>query len=409
VGNDNTVYAYGGGTLIEKIGDPINKYLQEELNTQYQYRCWMAMGPENKWMWIYFVPEGQIYVTRAYGMNMSTGAWTVRDFANKFGTDEGITCVKLLGSETYTIGETYSTALVTDSPFDSAANDADTPGDVTEKYGDTLYDSTLNIIDWSDIDETLDFTQLDFSLGGLTFCFTTPVSDATEIIGGDDTDYSGLVMRVDDGSDSADLPNGTHYYTLTDVCTENDVAGVSCAVHIQPSETTGTACADLSTETPVVATDTTATLYDPSGETYNDNLQTYIAGERLVMGDATGYVYQFDTTVLTDDGAEIDARHITPVIDGGEPDKYKRWPGISIVAEGSASGGMYVRHRTASFDTSDTGWTDQSIDLTTNFIEDDVWINQTSKRIQFEFQELSEMTFKLRSYEVKTPDIQDNR
>ena len=419
VGNDYNIYAYFGGTVIEKIGDPIHKYLQDELNTAYQYRCWLVMGEGNRWLWLFIVPTGQTFITQAYGMNMATGKWTVRDFANKFGAGEGLTSANLIGSDSYTIGDTYTTALATNSAYDAADNTEADAGDVTEKYGDVLFDSTASVLDWSSLSVVADYDfswkagEVDLTDGGLSFCFSY-ANDPTKLVDttlhSDGTTYSGIIIRIDDGSDSDDIPNGSHYYTLTDICSVLDAGtDYTVTVYIQPCETTGTGISDLSTDTPVFGGDTTATLYDPSGDTYNDVLQTVIVGDRLIVGDATGYVYQFDTTVLTDDGVAIDARHMTPVIDGGEPDKYKRWPGVSIVAEGSVGGGIYVRHRTASFDTSDTGWTDQSIDLTANFTEEDVWINQTSKSIQFEFQEYSKMTFKLRSYEIKEPDIQDNR
>lgn len=419
VGSDYNVYSYYGGTNISRIGDPIHKFLQDELNTSYQYRCWIEMGPENKWLWIFIVPTDQSFITKAYGMNMVTGAWTVRDFANKFGTDEGITAVNLIGAESYTIGETYTTALATLSPYDAADNTSTTAGDTTERYGDVLFEGTAGVLDWSSLSATADYDfswkagEVDFSEGGLLFCFSY-ANDPTKLVDltihEDGTNWSGIVIRVDDGSDSDDMPNGSHYYTLTDVCSVLD-AGTDYTVtlHVQPCETTGTGVADTSSDTPALGGDTTATLYDPSGETYNDVLETVLVGDRLMIGDATGFVYQFDDTVLTDDGNAIDARHITPVIDWGEPEKYKRWPGISVVVEGTDDGAIYIRHRTGNFDTSETGWTDVSIDLTDEVLEDTVWLNRTSKRIQFEFQEYSETTFKLRSYEVLTPEVQANR
>jgi hypothetical protein len=422
VGDDYNIYAYRGGTDIMRIGDPVHKYLQEELNTTYEYRCWLVMGPENKWLWLFIVPAGQIYCTKAYLMNMSTGAWTERDLRNSFGDQEGVTCVNLIGSESYLTGETYTTALATNSPYDatgSGAADATTISDVTERYGDVLYDSTTTqMIDISalDISDGECITEVEFSEGGLFFCFTTRTADPTILLA-DDTSafsdwstYSGMIMRIDDGSQGTNMQYGTHYYTLADICSEQDVAGFSVRAYVLPSDTTGLAVGDASANVPALdETHNAIVIFDPSGETYNDVIQENLVGDRLMIGDATGYVLQFDDTIRTDDGEVIDSRHLTPVFDWGQPDKYKRWPGISFVAEGTASGGIWLRHRTGSFDTSDTGWTDVSIDLTDEFIEDNVWINQTSKRIQFAAMAYSEHLFNLRSLEVLEPEVQDNR
>jgi hypothetical protein len=399
VGDDYNIYAYRGGTDIVRIGDPVHKYLQEELNATYDYRCWLVMGPENKWLWLFIVPTGQIYCTKAFGMNMSTGAWTERDFRNSFGDQDGITSVNLIGSESYTTGETYTTALATVSSYQADAS-TDTIADVTERYGDMLLDSSRTL--------TLDYSNGTWSLGGLDYSLNAQVftTDFTE---------NDLIVTYD-GSNASNVAYGQHYYTAYDVSdngfsvkpTETSFAGDLTGPH-GIADASDTTPADMS-----ITNDKTFSVYsvcneDAPGETYNEVLQENLVGDRLMIGDATGFVYQFDDTVLTDDGEAIDARHITPVIDWGRPEKYKRWPGVSFVAEGTTGGGIWLRHRTGNFDTSDTGWTDTSIDLTNEFIEDTVWINQTSKRIQFAAMAYSEHIFNLRSLEILEPEIQNNR
>jgi len=340
------------------------------------------------------------------------GSWQVRDFAHVFGSASGITAVTLAGSGSYMVGDSYAEALNTLSAYDSADDTATTAGDTTEKYGDVLFDSTNNIVDWSAVDETLDFTQVAFSAGGLFFCFTTPSGDATALVG-DDTDYSNLIMRIDDGSDSDDMPNGSHYYSLTDVCIEDDVAGVSCKVSLQPCESTGTAAADTSSDNPALSEDTTATIYDPSGTTYRQVLNEIKVEERMIIGDDSGFIYQFDTSVTTDDGEDIVARHRTPVIDLDQPDKYKRWDKISLNAasEMTVDGAVQINYRLGNFDTSETGWsdyTDDVHDVTIEFTEFDVFINESSKKLQIEFRDYSGSNFKVESFQL-FGEVLDNR
>jgi len=230
---------------------------------------------------------------------------------------------------------------------------------------------------------------------------------------GDDTDYSNLIMRIDDGSDSDDMPTGSHYYTLTDVSIEDDVAGISCKVHIAPCESTGTGVADTSSDTPALHADCSATIYDPSGTTYRQVLDEINVKERMIIGDDSGFVYQFDSSVNTDDGEDIVARHRTPIIDLGKPDLYKRWDKISLTAaaEMTTDGAVQVNYRTANFDESETGWSDDTNDahdVTVDFTEFDVFINQSSKNLQLEFRDWSGSNFKIKSYEIYG-ELLDNR
>ena len=412
VGNDYNIYAYYGASVKEKIGDKIHKFLQEDLDTDYQYKCRMAFGPENKRIWIFIVPSGSVFARKAYILDVRNGSWQVRDFEHVFGSSSGITAVTLAGAASYIVGDTYAEALNTLSSYDSADDTATTAGDTTQRYGDALYDNTGQLIDWSTVDETLDFTQVAFSAGGLFFCFTTPSGDATALVG-DDTDYSNLIMRIDDGSYSSDMPNGSHYYTLTDVSIEADAAGVSCKVNIAPCESTGTAAADTSSDTPVLSADTTARIFDPSGATYRQVLDEIRVKERMTIADDSGFVYQFDASVSTDDGNDIVARHRTPVIDLGQPDRYKRWEKVSLnaAAEMTCDGAVQVNYRLASFDTSDTGWSDDTHDVhevTVDFSEFDVFINRSSKQLQLELRDWSGSNFQVKSYQIYA-EILDNR
>jgi hypothetical protein len=304
-----------------------------------------------------------------------------------------------------------------------------TSGDATLRYGDVLRgDTTSNVIDWSEFDWTagagdgLDFTGGEFSEGGIFFCYTTVTSqDETEWICNsvmnESTSYSGLVMRIDDGSDSANIVWGTHYFTLGDVCHELDAAGASVRVYVEPRDSTGRALADLSADVPdinSISTDTTATLFCPSGDTYRQSINETLKQARMIIGDSSGFVYEFDPTHTTYAGENITSRHFTHVEDFQEPDKYKRWNWISIVARWNpdiaSNGGVKIRHRIASFDTSDTGWFgDFTVDLTAVWKEYKLYNNRSSKRIQYEFADAAGSNFQISEYKIGSPQIQDDR
>jgi len=358
VGNDFNVYKYFGGSVKIPIGDPVHKNLREDLNPIYANRCWMVMGSKSDYLWIFIVPTGSEYVTMAYEMNMKTQAWNIRDFTHKWSTG-GITAAGLGGGQTYIIGDTYATALNKLSAYDAADDTATTAGDVTEKYGDVLFDNTGQVLDWSvmsavaEYDFSLKLGEVDFSAGGLFFCFSY-ANDPTKLVG-DDTDYSNMIIRFDDGSLSTDIPNGSHYYTITDVSSTLD-AGTDYTVtcHIQPSESAGTGIADTSSDTPALDGTSWMTLFDPSGETYRQKAEERRTDDAMMFGDDSGLIYQEDYDMSAcDDGEDVLWRHRTPVIDWNAPDIWKRWAGIAVVAKGDS---YSLRYRTSDFDTSETGW-----------------------------------------------------
>jgi hypothetical protein len=388
VGSDHNVYAYYGGTVIKDIGDPIHRHLIDDLDEDYTYRCWMAMGPKAKFLWILIVPNGATYITKAYRRNMATGAWCVRDFSGKWTTTSGVTAISLAAANAYTIGETYAEALDTISTADVSDG-----GDATVRYGDKLLDASRTL--------TKDLTQGTWSQAGSDYSLNA------ENFKAEFTDND--MMVVFDGSDATNTRTGTHYYTVYDVSTNGfsvRAGGRSTGVDF--------GIADVSTNTPAdlsVAGNDTIGFYstcseDTPGQTYNQILEQIRQRERLVMGDSGGFVYQIDETYATDDGNNMDCRHLTPVFDWNEPSKYKLWPGLSVVAKGSS---MTIRYRTDNFDTSDTGWNDLTQALTSDYEQYNVWANKSSKRIQACFKDFTGEDFDLREYEIMNPLVEENR
>ena len=129
------------------------------------------------------------------------------------------------------------------------------------------------------------------------------------------------------------------------------------------------------------------------------------------MGDATGLVFAFDDATYNFDGNSITARHPTHVEDWQQPDKYKRWDGISLVAREriSGNGGIKIRYRTGNFDTSDTGWAgDFTQTLTSDLVEYRFFNNVSSKKIQYEFNNAAGSDFEIAEYKIHDPEIQDH-
>ncbi|KPL25582.1 MAG: hypothetical protein AMJ75_00260 [Phycisphaerae bacterium SM1_79] len=387
VGTDYNIYSYYGGSLIKPIGDAIHKYLQDELDPTYNARCWMLIGPEHKRLWLFIVPSGSTYITKAYCMNMLTNAWTIRDFASKYSSAEGITAVTLAGAESYTSGDSYSEALDTLSPYD--ANDGTgTAADLTIRYGDKLLDTSRTL--------AFDPTNASFCAGGLRFDGSVGANYKADFTIND-------IMVIEDGSiytTDGTYTNqfGTHFYAIEDVSTDkawvrawDDSIGACITADITVDDTLSFG------------------LYNPNGDTYNEVVEVRELKERILLGDATGMIFQVDETYTQDDSNLIACRHVTGEFDWGLPDTMKRWPGLSVVAEGSDDGAMYVGYRISDFDTSDTGWTDVSFDLTSNYEEKTFWINKSSTNIQFAMKDFSGKAFSVRSYKVLEPLVEENR
>lgn len=387
VGTDYNVYAYNGGQAIKPIGDSIHKFLQDDLEAAYDYKCWMIMGPEAKFLWLFIVPSGGEYITKAYVRNQLTGAWQVRDFSSKY-TSGGITAVALAVAETYSIGETYQEALDTLS-----ANDISDAGDATERYGDLLMDTSRTI--------SADYTEGTWSAGGFDY------SNNGDNFHADFTDNDLVV--VFDGSGATNVRWGTHYYTAYDVSTN----GFSIYGTQDTSDDGEHGIADNSTNVPAdlsVSGADTIGFYsvcseDSPGETYRDTVREINKKDRLVMGDSDGYVYEMDETYTKDDGSNLSCRHLTPVIDAGIPHNFKRWGGIFLSADGSENGAMQLGYRTDYFETSDTGWTDFTIDLSTENRLFEFWPNVSSKKIQYRMQDFSSKSFRVSDFVIGQPNV----
>ncbi len=261
VGNDFNVYAYFGGSNLQKISKGIDFYLRRDLDPAYAHRSWLQMGAENSRLWLFIVPNGKTYVTEAYAIDMVTGNWMKRDFTHKWSTG-GISAVGLIGASSFETGQTYA---------DAAA------------IGDT---------------------------------------------------YAARVT---------------------------------------------------------------------AGETYAQILSIELTQESLVLGDNSGFGYQYDSDLTQDDTVDIPAKHITEIYDLFQPRFNKIWPGFLITAKGS---GLIVSYRTGNFQTTGTGWTAfTELALTSEYVDYVLTINDTAKRIQFRFTNADGDTFNISNYGLVEPIV----
>jgi len=380
VGTDLNVYAYYGGSLLKAIGDPIHKYLQRDLATDYASRCFLRIGPLGKRLLLFIVEGSGTYITKCYYMDMLTKAWGVRDYSNKFSSSgTGITGITISGSSIYTTGDTYEEALDTLSSYD-AADGTTTAGDVTTRYGEHLLDTSRSL--------SFDPTNASWCDGGQGFDGSVGADYKADFTKND-------ILMIEDGSTflrDGTYTNqfGTHFYTI------DDVTSAWAQISLIAALTGACVTADV---TP--ANEVTFGLWSPVGDSYNDVLEVIQTAERMILADATGLVYEVDETYTDDDGSLIDSRHLTKEFDMDQPDVYKRWHNLAVVADGTVGGAMQVGYRTTNFETSDTGWEDFTFDLTSEFQEKTFFSNKTSKRIQYRFTDFSGKSFNVREYKLK--------
>lgn len=389
VGTDFNVHAYSGGSVRKSIGDKIHKYLQDDLDPQYKKRCYLTMGPQGKFLYIFIVPSGSTYITKAYRRNMQTEAWMIRDYYDAWSSTTGISSVCLAAAESYVIGETYQTALDTNSAY--AVSDA---GDITRRYADSLLEISRTL--------TKDYTAGTWTAGGYDY------SKAAEAFTADISEND--IMAVYDGSDATNTRYGTHFYTIYDVSTN----GFSTLGTEDKTTNQEHGIADASDSVPAdlsVAGNDTIGFFSACdsgivGDTYDQVLENIQTAEKLILGDSGGFIYEIDETYTDDNGTDIDSRHLTPVVDAGMPGNYKRWPGVKVTAKGTR---FIVGSRIGNFDTSDTGWSDISQELTSEWINYEFPLNITSKKIQWYIKDLSGQDFQVSDFEIGQPIIEDNR
>ena len=355
VGNDYNIYAYYGGSNYERIGDKIHRFIQRDLDPQYAYRSWLCMGAENSRLWLFIVPNGKTEVTQAYAIDIRTGSWQKREFTHKWPTG-GITSVSLIGSGSYTTGKTYREALLDRSPSKVVA------------------------------------------IGGavrLTNVVTVTTSTAHAFVAGETV----VLADVDDGAE-ADVFSGSHIITSVPATPKDANNNPTTFTFAQ----TGADESNNAAGTALVDKPPTSVDYQNSAETSRQMLTEVLTTERIALGDSAGYVYQYDSDLTQDDNVDIPSKHITEVYDLGLPSKNKIWPGIQVTAKGT---GLIVSYRTGNFETTDTGWTAFTEQvLTSEFVDYEFTVWDTSKKIQFRFTNADGDPFQISNYSIIEPALE---
>lgn len=144
IGSDYVIYAYFGGTSYQSIGDKtIRDALAADLEPARLTRCRMSIGANGSRLWIYIVRRDAEYATRAYGVDLRTGAWMIRDYAHKWPTG-GITAAALVGSSIDTRGRTWQEDLDSGETYAEAL----IAGTTWEQLTDTIMlDETIVLAD----------------------------------------------------------------------------------------------------------------------------------------------------------------------------------------------------------------------------------------------------------------------
>lgn len=317
VADDFNVYAYYGGTVKQAIGTKIQSTLQEDLNTDYVYMAKIAIGKDGRRLWI-FIPSGDgYYNTKAYIYDIRDDKWMIRNFDDKYDTG-GITAMAIVGAQRYEVGASYNVAMHTVSPND--ISQTATNEDVTVRYGDFLLDTSRTLDATGD---AFDYSKGAWKNSGLDYSFAGGAFDA-DITHND-------IMAVYDGSKAtlsdADISvrYGTHFYTVQDPSLNG--------FRILPTKG-GFGVIKVNNNVSLCSSE--LGFFDDDGESYNQNVSQILAKERLVIADTTGFVYQFDDDLDTMAGSLEQKTHYSPVFDGQETDKLKRFEGVFVVAKGSA-------------------------------------------------------------------------
>jgi hypothetical protein len=351
VGNDYNIYAYTGGVMLNDIGQPIADMFKRDLSPEMVYRCFMAVGARNKYLWLFFVTGSNNYVTKAYKYNLMTQAWTVRNFSHLYDTASGVTASALIGAGVYTVGQSYEDAVTENKSYGDA---------LCSGTKITLAETVANTV-WSGSGKIMTGTSSKWKTAGVNL---VSVHDIVKVI------------------------SGTHavagFYRVKSITSDT-------VMELDESIETGGTASGVDYE-----------IYKNDGDTYEDVIREVRVDAKLTLGDSDGYIFQEDETLTEDDGTEGAHYYYTKVFDGGYPDINKRIGGIAVDAKGETI--------TVEYKIDNGSWTRcdyiallingnvtlYTIILTSSYKTYRRFINKTGKRIQFRFSGI----YNLRSYQI---------
>jgi hypothetical protein len=344
IGSDHVLYAYYGGQQFTVLEGRIGEELRKAIDFTNAHRCFMCLGANYRRLWIFVIGADDAFSVKAFGVDLRSNSWQVRDYSGAFAAGKGITSANLIGNQAYMTGASYQD-LLDDTDNEQYSYGITVPPDAGE------WEGTVGKTKHGDEYDTLTNTSAKWKTAG-----------------------DGLV-RV---GDWINFSNGSS--------ARNCVPG-DYAIETVNSDTSITIVGrfDDGTHTPTPVWGDYTIWHIPTGNGYRyfDELFEIMANDMLVIGSSDGYIFQNDPDLATDNGEELTAVHLTKVFDFDEPDQLKFWPGLVIKAKGES---ITVSYRISDFDTADDGWQDfETQDLTDMFRDYTFDIHQESTAIQFKF------------------------
>lgn len=356
VANDYNVYRYSGGTMLENIGKGISEFIKRDMDAIYSSRVILSISPQNKFLWVFIVSSGCQYCTIAYKINTKTGAWTKVDLSGHY-TTGGVLCSELIGAGVYTIGESYRTAVA-----------------LAPSYGAALCTGT-------EITKTETTTATVWSGSGAIM-----TNDGSGV--GEAATWKTPGASLVSPDDIVHIVSGTHvtagYYRVASVTSDTVMA------------------LDSSIESGGTASNVVYTLHKNDSESYGDVLDEIRVNDSLFVGDTAGYVLKQSDSLYTFDGTILTQIYTSPEFDLLEPHKMKLWPGIVVDARGSS---MLVEVRL-----DDGDWTTYgTLTLTDKYTTYNVYIHQSSKKMQYRLRNASGTKMDVRSATIMSPVVEGSR
>jgi hypothetical protein len=120
VGSDYIPRVYQGGSSTVRIADKTFEAIKDDIDPTKLDRCRMTIDARGRRLWIFIVRNGYESITRAYGVDLLTGSWMIRDFDHVFDSDSGLASVALVGGQQYTTGRTWQQDIATAKTYTEA-------------------------------------------------------------------------------------------------------------------------------------------------------------------------------------------------------------------------------------------------------------------------------------------------
>lgn len=351
IGSDNILRSYYGMQQFQVIEGRIGEELRKAIDFTKVQRCFMCLGANYRRLWIFVIGVDEPFSVKAFGLDLRSGSWQVRDYSGNFGITKGVTSANLIGSQAFMAGPSYQD-LLDDTMAETYDYGKTIPATTGEDAGSITVDAHSGEYD------TIKNTAAKWKTAG-----------------------TGLVQVGD-------------YLKLAHSAINNIVAGDYVVEGVvSDTEILITGRFDNGVLVPTLAWGDYTIWHIPTGIGYRyiDELNEILADDKLMIGGSDGYIFQHDSDLTEDNQNDLEAKHVTKVFDDESPDTIKLWSGIMIKARGSA---ITVSYRINDFETEETGWipfpgrilTDEVLDYTFN-------IHQSSTAIQFKFE--NAMDFKV--------------